>query len=486
MKTLKIAAFILGLFWVEIVPALAQGPLQLTLEEVIHLAKAQSLDAKQALTTKETRYWEYRVFQSDYKPQFLLNGTLPGFTRNFQEVVQPDGTILFQQVSNNNSSVGLFLQQNISATGGVIYATSQLQRFDDFDRDKRLYNGTLFAVGFEQPLFGFNQLKWNKKIEPLRFEESKRTYLEDLEGISILACELYFNLLMAQVNQRIASANLQNTTAILEIAKEKFDLGKISHNEILQLELELLKAKKAIMLAARDVEIATLELRSFIGLDNKQQLQLETAVPLSIPSLQPDQLLKEAFINKAIGVGFQRRSLEAKQGVQEAKAESGFSASISANFGLSNTSSDLGELVQQPKDYQSVFLQFNIPILDWGRAQARKKTAEANAQLVEYAIERDRQSFEQEIYTQVTLFEMLKQQLTLATEADRIASDKYEIANERYTLGNLSITDLSIAFTEKDQAKRDFITVLRDYWLAYYNLRYLTLFDFETNKKITE
>lgn len=51
-------------------------------------------------------------------------------------------------------------------------------------------------------------------------------------------------------------------------------------------------------------------------------------------------------------------------------------------------------------------------------------------------------------------------------------------------LGNLSVTDLSIAFTEKDQAKRDYIGALRDYWSAYYRLRYLTLFDFEKQTKI--
>ena len=129
-------------------------------------------------------------------------------------------------------------------------------------------------------------------------------------------------------------------------------------------------------------------------------------------------------------------------------------------------------------------LEFDIPILDWGRSKSRTKTAEANRKFTEYAVEQDKQNFAQEIITEITLFDMMKDQLVLARRADSIATEKYGIAKDRYVLGNLSITDLSIAFQEKDQAKRDYIYALRDYWKAYYRLRYLSLYDFEKEEKI--
>jgi outer membrane protein TolC len=79
---------------------------------------------------------------------------------------------------------------------------------------------------------------------------------------------------------------------------------------------------------------------------------------------------------------------------------------------------------------------------------------------------------------------MMKEQVRITAMADSIASEKYNIARERYVLGNLSITDLSIAFQEKDQGKRDYIAALRDFWGAYYQLRYLSLYDFEKDAKI--
>ncbi|WP_028524876.1 TolC family protein [Runella limosa] len=484
MKNRYLFAFIALIlpFWGQ--GGLLWGQGGLTLSEVVEMARNQSISARQAATTKETKYWEYRTFLSNYKPQLTLNGNLPAFSRSFIEVRQPDGTIQFQPVRNNNSSLNLSLSQSIAATGGSIYATSQLQRFDDFDRKNTLYNGTPFAVGYMQPLLRFNSFKWDKKIEPLKFNESQQAYVESLEKISLQASGLFFDLLLAQVNLQIAETNLTNTDNILKVAKEKFELGKTSRNEILQLQLELLKTQKAVGVSKRDLEIASLNLKSFIGLQNEGKIVLNTPRPPIAMVLSTDKAITEAFANRADAIGFSRRKLEAERAVSKAKGDNGLNATLMATMGFSNRGLTVPELYRKPQDQQTVELQLDIPILDWGRSKSRTKTAEAQRQLTQYAVEQDQQNFRQEIYTQVSLFEMLRDQLALTIEADSIASEKYKIAQERYVLGNLSITDLSIAFTEKDQAKRDYIYALRDYWGAYYKLRQLTLYDFETNSPL--
>ena len=486
MKFISYIFSLLMAFMLFIPLGKGQDAKQLTLLQVVETAKNQSIAARQAATTKETKYWEYRTFQSNYKPQLLLNGNLPAFSRTFIEVIQPDGTILFQPIRNNNSALGLSLSQNVSKTGGLLYATTQLQRFDDFERNIKLYNGTLFAVGFSQPLFQFNALKWDKRIEPLKYSESQQEYVESLEFIALRANNYFFDLLLSQVNLTIAETNLANTEGILRIAREKFELGKNSRNEILQLQLENLKAQKAVGTAKRDVEITTLNLKSFIGMTDEK---IQLVAPQSPPTPQAgttnnENMLKEAFDNRADAIGFKRRLLEAERLLTKAKADNGLNASLNATLGFSNRGKEVAELLNQPQNQQTISLQFTMPILDWGRSQARLKTAEANKQLIEYTIEQDKQIFKQEIYTQVTLFDMLGSQLSLTAQADSIASEKYQIAQDRYVLGNLSITDLSIAFTEKDQAKRDFIDALRNIWAAYYRLRWLTLYDFVKGEKL--
>lgn len=458
--------------------------MRLTLQQVVEMAKAKSIDSRQATTLKATKYWEWRTYRSNYQPQLSLYGNLPGYSKTFREVLQPNGTIEFQPVKYNNSSLNLSFSQSIAQTGGTVFGTNQLQRFDDFDRQTILYNGVPYAIGYSQPLWRYNSFKWDQKIEPLKYEESKRSYIESLEKISIKAGSYFFDLLLAQVNLQIAGTNAANTQNILRIANEKFDMGKVSKNEILQLQLEQLKTQKAVGIAKRDMEIATLNLRSYIGVQSTDRISLSLPPAGIDMSVDTARVIAEAFENRSDAIGFMRRMAEAKRDVAKAKGDNGLNATLTARLGFSKSARSIEKVYELPLNQQAIQLEFDIPILDWGRSKSRTKTAEANKQFTEYAVEQDKQSFTQEIYTQVTLFEMMKDQLILTAKADSIASEKYQIAKERYVLGNLSITDLSIAFQENDQAKRDYIFALRDFWGAYYQLRYLSLYDFEKKQKI--
>ncbi len=459
--------------------------LRLTLPQVVEMAKANSIAAKQAITVKETRYWEWRTFKSNYQPQLALSGVLPGYTKTYTQVQQPNGTILFQPVHYDNSSLTLDFSQSIAATGGTIYGTTQLQRFSDFDRKNVLYNGIPYGLGYTQPLLQFNALKWDKKIEPLKFNESKQVFIETQEKISVTVTEYFFDLLLAQVNLDIADLNYANTQRILTIADTKFELGKISKNEILQLQLEVLNAQKAVGTAKRDVEIATLNLRSYTGIEGDDRIKLDMPTVVTQMSVATEKVLNEAYENRSDAIGFVRRLAEARRDVAKAKGENGLKATLRANLGYSNAATNAFDVYRSPKNQQSVELQLSIPVMDWGRSKSRTKTAQANEQFTIYAVEQDKQTFKQQIVTQVTLFNMMKEQIQLTDKAEKIAAEKYKIASERYVLGNLSITDLSIAFQENDRAKRDYVSSLRDFWAAYYQLRYLSLYDFEINKKIT-
>ncbi len=459
-------------------------PQRYTLAQVVTLAREQSLASKQAATQKKTNEWQYRSFVANYKPQLSLNGTLPGFTRSFVEVVQPDGTVAFQSVANNNSSLNLALSQNIALTGGTIFAQQQLQRFDDFARDQTRYNGIPFAVGISQPLFRFNAMKWERKIEPLKFQEGNQQYLADLEGVALDATSFYFDLLIAQVNLQIAEKNRSNNDTLFKIAQHKLDLGKISQNDLLQLQIGVLTAQKDLAAAEQAAAVASLRLKMFLSSRDERDLALEIPQEAKPFEIDPQRALDEAFANRADAIGYRRRLLEAARESQRAQRENGLNASLEATFGLSNQGARPGDVYVDPQNRQFVQLQFTLPILTWGRNKARTEIAKANQEFAQQSVEQDQLSFEQEIFTQVTLLQMLQKQVTLTKTTDGIAANRYQIAQDRFILGNLSVTDLGIATQEKDRARRDYILALRDYWQAYYSLRLLTLFDFERREKL--
>ncbi|MCF2497131.1 TolC family protein [Dyadobacter chenhuakuii] len=460
-------------------------PRILSLQDVVLMSKEQSVASKQAVTARKTNYWQYRSFQADYRPQLSLNGTIPGFTRSYIEVRQPDGTISFEQVSNNNSLLNLSLSQSIALTGGTIYVQQQTQRFDDFARNNTRYNGIPFEIGITQPLFRFNTLKWDRKIQPLKYQEGNQQFIQSLEQVSMDATGYYFELLVAQVNLQIAEKNRSNNDTLYKIAQQKLALGKISQNDLLQLQMGLLTAQKDLASAQQAAAVASLKLKMYMGSRDERELELEIPLEAAEFAINTQLALDEAFANRSAAVAFKRKLLEAEREVQFARKENGLNASLNATFGLSNQGAQPSDVYRNPQDREFVELQFTLPIMTWGRNKARTEVAKANQEFAQQSVEQEKLTFEQEIFTQVTLLQMLQKQVKLTKLADNIAADRYQIAKERFILSDLSVTDLGIATQEKDIARRDYILALRDYWQAYYSLRILTLYDFEQNKKIT-
>jgi outer membrane protein TolC len=49
----------------------------------------------------------------------------------------------------------------------------------------------------------------------------------------------------------------------------------------------------------------------------------------------------------------------------------------------------------------------------------------------------------------------------------------------RFKIGKLDVTKLNLARNDLENARRAYISSLRKYWTSYYQIRQLTLFDFE-------
>lgn len=459
---------------------------EFSLFEIVELAKSRSIAYKQAETRKKNRYWQYRVFKSNYNPQLYLNGTLPNYTRRFNPITQPDGSILFQPVSYSLAEARLGIQQSLSATGANFFLNSNLNRYDDYARDEEFtqYSGDLVELGIQQPIFRFNQLKWDKKIEPLKYEESKREYAEELEDLSLVATDLFFDLMIAQVSYEISLKNLANNDTIFQIGKGRFNLGTIPENQLLQLELTLLNSQQSVEQAKLDMETSRLRLRSFLGLIKYDDITLE--LPESIPTftVEMDQALDLANQNRSDALSFERRLLEANRDVAKAKGDNGLNLDFTSTFGYTNRGSTVSEVYNNPQNQLTVNLGFAIPIIDWGRSKSRIETAVANQELTNYIVEQEKMNFEQEVFTVVSQLEMLRNKVRITNKADQVAQSRYEISKNRYLIGKIDITDLNIALQEKDNAKRDYIQSLRDFWNTYYNIRKLTLFDFENGLQL--
>jgi len=470
--------------------ARAQVP-ALTLPALIQHTLATSAAGQQARAAREGGYWAYRAYQASYRPQLGLAGTVPNFNRAIIPVVQPDGTTEFQSVRYNNSLLALNLSQNIGLTGGQVVIGSQVQRFDDFIRTQKRYNTQPFTLGLTQPLGYFNPLKWDRRVAPLLYQESQRQYLEDREAIAQRVTELFFDVLLQQVNAAVAGQNAQATAELLRVGRERYVLGRLSQSDLLQLELNLLDAQQAQTQARLDAETATVGLRTYCTLPAEGATpEAGPAPPLAVPTpaptlaVVPTEALTQARQHRAATLAFARRQLQASRAVAQARGTTGFLATLTANLGYVNQAPGLRESYLALQNQQQVALSFALPLVDWGLRRSTVRTAELLRDQTTAAVSQDQRSFEQTVLTQAAQVPALAGQVRLAARADTLAQRRYAITRATYEAGRLSLTDLTLASAAKDLARRNYILALRAGWVAYYRLRGLTLFDFETQQAL--
>jgi len=454
-----------------------------TINEVIQRSQSQSPEFKVQETIRENRYWQYRTFRSNYNPQIRLSGGNSGllYNNSFSRVLQPDGSVRYLQVNQINPGINLGLEQPIQWTGGVISMNSAYNYFKDYEGNVQQWNGQVFYVRLAQPVFSYNQYKWDKRIEPIRYEESKREYAQSMEQIARDAVDIFFDVLQAQVNMEIAQYNLANNDTIYKIEQGRYNIGTTSQDKLLQVELQLLRSRQDVAKAKLDLQTSSLQLRTYIGMGNGESFDL--VMPMDIPTVvvYEEEALQHAQETRAEFIGFQRRKIEAESGVAQAKGNR-YTIGFSGGFGLNSVGADLNDLYQDPARQQYVTLNFDIPLLDWGRRKSMMQQAYANKKLTDYLIAQQQISFEQEVITKVRQFETLKLQIEISKKADEVAFERYNVAQNRYLIGKIDITNLNIALTEKDDAKRSYIEALKSFWIEYYNLRSLTLYDYVERK----
>ena len=463
----------------------AQNNPTFTLKELVQQARDNSPAALRAKNRKENSFWQYRLFRSNYNPQLRLTGTIPQYYQSYNQITQPDGSIEFLEVKQNLMDLGLGLEQVIGATGGTVSVNTSTTRFDNFlsypGEPKTQYSGVPVSVALQQPIFAYNVYKWDKKIEPLIFEESQRAYVKEMEEVSIYVTQLYFEYLIAQVNSEIATSNLNNTENIFTIEKKRNEIGVTPEDELLQVELQVLNAQQEMAEAQLELESAAFSMNSFIGLNQSSKLNLIS--PENIPDFEVDvdRAIELAFQNRAEAIGFDRQKIEAASALAQAKGQR-FQVMLNARYGYNNAALNFPDIYQNPNTQSLVSLGLSVPILDWGRNKARMSMAMANQDLVENTLAQEKITFEQEIFTKVKNFLMIKERLNVTKVSDDVAQRRYDIALRRYQTGNVTISNLNIAQNEKDSNKRAFYTSLRDFWMAYYELRSLTLYDFENDQ----
>lgn len=466
--------------------AIAQEVKRLTLDEVIRLAEDQSPNALIAKHRFRSSYWRYRSFEAEFRPSLTLTGTVIDYRQQFNEQYI-NGQYEFVERNTNNTSLAMQLSQNIGLTGGRIFISSDLTRFDVFGNNtKTQYITSPVSINITQPVFGYNSLKWQKKIEPVRYEQAQKRYISDIVNVHTQAVNLFFSLALAQINEEIAEMNYFNSDTLFRIATGRFNLGTIAEDELLNMELQWLNSGTARNEAKLDLDDRELRLRSFLGFN--ENVRLELIIPEDIPEIQLDveEVLGLAMDNNPTILQQQLSLFEAQSAVAQARASRGINnANLVLSYGMRQSNEELRFAYADPIPEQRVRLGITVPIVDWGLAKGRLKMAQSSEELTRVQVEQTMTDFAQSLMLDVQKFNLQSDQIRIAQKSDEIAMRRFEVTKQRFLIGRIDVLELNDADRRKDQNRRDYINSLRNYWLFYYNMRSLALYDFENRRPLT-
>jgi outer membrane protein TolC len=461
---------------------IAQEVKKLTFDEVMKLAEEQSPNALIAKHRFRSSYWQFRAYQAQFRPTLTLRGSLPGYSNGFDKVYNSNTDQYTYVPKNTISSSGtLSLTQAIGFSGTSISLQSAMNHLFDFSNTAllpRQYNITPVSINITQPIRQYNTLRWQKKIEPVKYDAAKKSYLANIEGVHISAVTNFFSLALAQINKQIAEMNYSNADTLYRIAKGRYQLGTIAEDELLQMQLSWLNAETARKQADMNLRDREIRLRSFLGYN--ENVRIELILPDKIPDLQVDmkEVLDLAMKNNPDLLTQQINVLNAQSNVAQARASMGLNASLNASLGMSQRGADFVSTLQNPNQSQTVNIGFMIPILDWGRGRGNYKMAQSSLELTQVQVKQALTDFQQNLFLDVEQFNLQKSQVAIAAKSDTVAMKRYEVTKQRFLIGKIAVLDLNDADSRKDQNKRAYVMALQDYWNYYYNMRSLTLFDF--------
>ena len=485
----------------------AQKRLVLDLNQTIALANDSSLESFRTQNMYLSGYWEYRTYRANRLPSLTMDLTPAQYNRDITKRYDSGQDLdVYRTQQSYYAYGGLSVRQNLDLTGGTFYLESNLAYMRNFgDNSATQFTSVPIRLGYSQSLVGYNPFKWDRKIEPLKYavyvagslpesnrhpgswrERVKKEFLYNVEKVSETATNYFFSLAMAQAEYKLAKENLASTDTLYRIGQQRHRIAAISQADLLTLKLDKVNAQNTLQNRASALKRAMFSLASFLNLDKNTQIELELPSRPSMMEIPVDEALRWGRSNNPQLLELKQNVLEAERNVDRTKKESRFNASVNASIGFNQVAESFGDVYHKPMQQDLVAVSVSIPLLDWGVRKGKYNMARNNLNVVKISARQDEISIEEEVIMTVSDFNIQQQLIASAEEALDLAILAYNETRQRFIIGKADINSLTLSLNRQQEAQRNYISALQNYWLNYYKIRRLTLFDFATKLSLSD
>ena len=462
-------------------------PVVLTLDKAIEQAADSSLEAFRMKNMFLSGYWEFRTYQAQRLPSLTMNLTPAQYYRDITRRYDSENDLdVYRKQQSFYAGGSMEVKQNIDWLGGTFVLDSDLGYIRNFgDNTYSQFTSVPVRIGYNQSLLGYNPFKWSRKIEPLKYEKVKKEYIYNVEGVSEEVTTHFFTLAMAQAEYDLARENVASSDTLYVTGQQRHKIAAISQADLLTLKLDAVNARNALQNADIALKRAMFSLASYLGFDKNTEIRLQLpGKPLQM-NVSVDEALVLARENNPTFLSQRQQVLEAEQTLDKTKKEAMFNASVSASVGFNQVSDKFRNVYRDLLQQDVVSVSLSIPLVDWGVRKGKKNMAKNNLNVVKISSEQGSLSLEEDVIMTVSDFNIQQALIGSAEEALDLSQMAYAQTKQRFMIGKADINSLTLSNNRQQEAQRNYISALQNYWLSYYKIRKLTLHDFETGVSLS-
>lgn len=481
-------------------PEAVQATRKITYDEALAIALGESFTSRYYKEDMEATHYSYLYTKAQFKPMLDFDLFTPSWNEEVQGISQVDGLPVYNSVGSLRAGGNLSFTY-VLPTGGNLALTSRMYwenyrttlSLKDNEKLERNQVYSRVALTFDQPVFTANTLKENMKVAALEFEKSRCYFTRVQMDIVYNVTQSFYDVYEAAYEHTINQERLRNSREAYRITKLKQETGNLPEGENLIAEIAVAQDEARVMESEGNLEAAKDEFKLLIGLDLKEDIELEAEMEFETFLIDLQTAIDEALRNR---MEIQERNLDINLQdieIRRAKREREFKGKVSAYYDFTGLSTreggSVGQLVgssfrnmgERPSN-RSIEFTLSYPIADWGRAKNLVRSRQVRKKQQELQLDNTKRSIEKEIREIVRNVYEAEKRYRLNQRNREAAQESYRISQLRFENGDLTSQELFIEQERLAQVQLSYIESYITYRLSVADLNRKTMYDFENNR----
>jgi len=328
----------------------------------------------------------------------------------------------------------------------------------DFTRDYQ------FSLNFTLPLYTGGRLTSGYRSAKLSYLASQESTRQTTNETVFNVKRGFYNYLLAQQLVGVTEEALNLAEKTLENVKNMYEVGMASRLDLLRAEVQVANLKPPLIQARNNVAIAELSLKTLLGLDVDQPVEISGEMTYTPVDIDLEKSLARAIENRPELSQLQYQTQMAGEMIKLAKADYLPTIAVSGNY---NTWADRFNF--QKNNWQSFYainLVLSIPLFNGLQTPAKVAESEAQIREMEYTEKGLINTIKFEV--QSAYLTLMNAKETLISQEKNIdeARESVRVAELNYGEGLITITDLGAAQVALSQARINYLRAIFDYAIS--------------------